>query len=484
MSDYLGITIRFLQPTYHGRGESAAPEWPPSPLRLFQALVAASAARWNERLAVSTAVPALTWLQELPAPLIVACPATMSEAPTLFYVPENSADRQVKTWKDTDSTLFVKRSEKVVAPIHMNGDSVHYVFSVTQADPVHVDVLREAARSLTHLGWGIDLVTGHVQILSSSQVSLLDGERWLVRPGGPVRLRVPIAGTLADLMRKHTNFLNRLSNDVFQPVPPLRTFDVLSYRRIGAPDSRPVCVFNILKPDASGSRPFHPARRTRDIAAWARRAVSEVSEAAGWADFSQFVHGHAEDGVAPGHGRDSHRRLQYLPLPTINAKLNRVESIRRVMIAAPEGCEDRIDFIRRRLLGRELHWGDEVFGLLTLPTERDWVKEQYLQPSRTWSTVTPVILDGFNDHDGPKTQKLIRKALLHAGIETAVEFEFSAFGFRAGVEPANCYRRPEKLNGSTVHVRLRFSVPVTGPLAIGAGRFRGFGLLAAERGSD
>jgi CRISPR-associated protein Csb2 len=31
-----------------------------------------------------------------------------------------------------------------------------------------------------------------------------------------------------------------------------------------------------------------------------------------------------------------------------------------------------------------------------------------------------------------------------------------------------------------VHVRLRFAEPFSGPLAIGAGRYRGFGLFAAE----
>lgn len=40
--------------------------------------------------------------------------------------------------------------------------------------------------------------------------------------------------------------------------------------------------------------------------------------------------------------------------------------------------------------------------------------------------------------------------------------------------------RPEKTTGSMVHVRLRFKHPMSGLLAIGAGRYRGFGLLARE----
>ncbi|MBK7400904.1 MAG: type I-U CRISPR-associated protein Cas5/Cas6 [Myxococcales bacterium] len=47
-SSSLRITFRFLQLESHGRGEDGRPEWPPSPLRMFQALVAASSvAGWS-----------------------------------------------------------------------------------------------------------------------------------------------------------------------------------------------------------------------------------------------------------------------------------------------------------------------------------------------------------------------------------------------------------------------------------------------------
>ena len=45
MPDYLCISIRFLGGAFHGRADHGEPEWPPSPLRLYQAIVAASAAR-------------------------------------------------------------------------------------------------------------------------------------------------------------------------------------------------------------------------------------------------------------------------------------------------------------------------------------------------------------------------------------------------------------------------------------------------------
>ncbi len=40
------------------------------------------------------------------------------------------------------------------------------------------------------------------------------------------------------------------------------------------------------------------------------------------------------------------------------------------MIAAPIGFEDRISFIRKRLIGRELVWEGKTFGLLNLVLAR------------------------------------------------------------------------------------------------------------------
>jgi CRISPR-associated protein Csb2 len=477
MPKYLCITIRFLQPLAHGRSDRGVPEWPPSPLRLFQAYVAAAAARWGEHTKLEHSVPALRWLEEQPAPEVVACMGTASKVPTQFYVPDNSAEMLVPSWKRGETDKVPKRTEKVVLPTHLNGEAVHYLFPVKDDECHHLEVLKAAARSITHVGWGIDIVVADADLISQEDADRLAGERWRVAQSGGVALRVPKPGTLNDLMRKHQEFLNRLTEDGFNPVSPLREFSVRSYRRSTDIEPRPYCVFTILKPDASGNRAFSTASRTRDVAAWIRHAVAEVCH--DWPDIASFVHGHGADGKKNASEQSSHR-FQYLPLPTVNAHLKRVESIRRVMVVAPVGSTDRIDFIRKRLLGHELTWRDEVVGLLNLQLGKDWVRDQYTGFATTWSSVTPVILDGFNDHSAKKTEKLIFKALMNAGISGEVDFEWQPFGFRSGVEPAHAFRRPENLHGTMVHVRLRFRKPMQGPIAIGAGRYRGFGLMVID----
>jgi len=440
-------------------------------------MVAAAAARWNELLILEHSVPALRWLQEQQSPEIVACVGKISAVPTQFYVPDNSADLLVASWKRGETDKLPKRTNKVLLPVHLDGDAVHYLFRLRNDQQHYIDVLNSAARSITHLGWGIDMVAADADVISEEVASELPGVRWRVAQSGGVALRVPTAGTLDDVMRKHQDFLYRLDDDGFKPVAPLREFAICQYRPTTDVEPRPYCMFTFLKPDASGNRAFNTPRRTRDVAAWIRHAVSEVCK--DWPDIATFVHGHGTDGK-PNTAPNSSHRFQYLPLPTINSKLKRVESIRRVLVVAPTGCNDRIDFIRRRLVGHVLKWKSEEIGLLNVQPGRDWVQEQYTGTAGTWTSVTPVILDGFDDHNPTKTQKLLRKALYNAGITGNVEFDWQPFGFLAGVDPARAFIRPEKLNGTMVHVRLRFTEPMQGPFAIGAGRYRGFGLMAID----
>ena len=88
MSEHLCITVRFLDGTFHGRADRGEPEWPPSPLRLFQALVAAAAALRNEPGGLQSASPALRWLETQAPPTIIAPSGRIGEK-YRTYVPDN-----------------------------------------------------------------------------------------------------------------------------------------------------------------------------------------------------------------------------------------------------------------------------------------------------------------------------------------------------------------------------------------------------------
>src|SRR6185437_11302380 len=136
------LTVRFLDPvpSFHGRGDGDEPEWPPSPLRLFQALVAASAARWRGRHFVDSAQPALKWI-ETRKPVVVAPDIQAERTPYRMYVPNNAADLVTAAWArgNSEASIAEHRVEKDVRPTRLvGGDCVHYLWDVPEPAPVGV----------------------------------------------------------------------------------------------------------------------------------------------------------------------------------------------------------------------------------------------------------------------------------------------------------------------------------------------------------
>ena len=80
MKTVLCLTFRFLDPVpqYHGRNDDDDPEWPPSPLRLFQALVSASANHWRGNQFQEIARPALQWIEAIQPSVVSPSIATAS----------------------------------------------------------------------------------------------------------------------------------------------------------------------------------------------------------------------------------------------------------------------------------------------------------------------------------------------------------------------------------------------------------------------
>src|ERR1700752_1432178 len=107
MPTHFCLTVRFLQPYSHGRGDGGEPEWPPSPLRVYQALVAAAAARWNQRTKLEYAVPALEWLLHQPAPDVVAAVGIPSDVKYRTFVPDNTGDLAAGTWSRGDTSRII-----------------------------------------------------------------------------------------------------------------------------------------------------------------------------------------------------------------------------------------------------------------------------------------------------------------------------------------------------------------------------------------
>jgi CRISPR-associated protein Csb2 len=476
----LRITVRFLQSYSHGRGEDGAAEWPPSPLRLFQAVVASSLGPQPDDQRRARAGQALRWLERQAPPEIFAPRAEPTGPGYRLFVPDNVGDKVAKAWSaGREANMADYRTEKDVRPVRLEGEAVHFVYREVNNLPDHLDALRQAARSITHLGWGIDMAIGD----ATDAWTELSGERWIPgRLGGRV-LRCPVDGTLDDLGRKHAQFLGRLEGDTLRPVSPLSTFTIEAYGRAADAVVPSLAAFRLLDPSNGQRLSLDPTRRSRDVAAWTRHAVADVCVGWPFGATARLVHGHADGDSASVGSLD---RLSFLPLPTINAKLNRAEGVARVAVVGPPNRAEEMQWIRARLGGRELAWQGRTKAILEpLPID-DWVLRQYAASATTWTSVTPVVLPGYDDRSSRKAERLLRKAFLQAGfpsetVATIQELDWRKVGFYAGVDHANRFLAPDKVTGPMFHVRARFAEPVSGPISIGSGRFRGMGMLTVER---
>lgn len=532
MPSHFCVSIRFLAPAFHGRRDGGEPEWPPSPLRVFQSLVAAAAARCGEKALASHARLAFTWLEHQPAPILIA-PAGIPSSGYRLSVPNNVMDIVAKAWcrgndsNSGDANPATHRTMKPVRPtLLIGGDTVHCLWHLTErlTDDVrgHVEILSDISRSIVTLGWGIDMAVGHARLVSDEEAGALPGERWL--PGASGKgdgLRIPVQGTLDALVHRHGRFLNRLGPGGFTPPPPLSCFETVEYRRSTDPRPRHVAAFSLLRLDASGFRAFDTGRRSLTVAGMVRHATRLAAERAGRSDawVNTFVLGHGESKDAAEHATVGAKRFAYLPVPSIEARgegrARVIGSVRRVILACfADDCEAEITWARRSLSGQELidEQKDQPVALLSLIPADEKVVRHYTQPAASWATVTPVVLPGYDDPAhyrrrlkgsvSAEEQKqllgrlndriggLLRKAITQAGFTRTLAdnaaLEWRAAGFWAGTDLASAYGIPDHLKRfPRFHVRLRWcdargqSLQVPGPICLGGGRFYGLGLFAA-----
>ncbi len=168
MSRHFVLSFRFLSPWFHGRGDGAAPEWPPSPLRAFQAVVAAAARAGT----LESTRGALTWLEQRAAPLIIAPEAVESAVGYRLSVPHNAMDIVGKQWSRGDEGNAAEhRTMKNLRPHRLPEDSVvHYAWQFYgDGSPAHA--LIPAARGVVALGWGVDLVVGDGAVVEGARLA-------------------------------------------------------------------------------------------------------------------------------------------------------------------------------------------------------------------------------------------------------------------------------------------------------------------------
>ncbi|MBN2327387.1 MAG: type I-U CRISPR-associated protein Cas5/Cas6 [Candidatus Omnitrophica bacterium] len=486
---HLLLTIQWIDNRYHGLLDRDGPqEWPPSPFRVFQALVAGNA-RCGE--IESSVTQALEWLQSLAPPIIIAPRAKKGTCITRF-VPNNDGDKKF----DRQERLTAKLTMPMIL---LDDPVIHYIWDISNESNPCIEQLHKVARNLICLGWGIDMAFADSRTIFQTEIKTLPGIRWLPKPGvhrDEGMLRTPAIdentkqSTFHDLKHCYNLSLNRIEHGKpLQTVDKPKVFNEIFYTSIERPIGRPYIVFELRKDDGSFFR--YPQNRLVHIAGMVRHLAVEAmlksppeGKSGDWIE--SYVAGHVQSNSS------EHSQFSYLPLPSIG-HIHTEPSVRRVMIAAPLGDDDYLEHLARRLDGELLEPTSQtkIKNPPALVRVRyDNVARFYTQPARTWASVTPVILPGHDDHKPEKTRKLIEKALAQAGVEQACEFEWSALScfpksltahkYDSDKKPTGYIRPGYLLSQTAVHLRIQFKedLKVHGPLAIGAGRHCGLGLFA------
>ena len=494
MPQSLLIAVRFHEGRYHGQADRFGDEggWPPSPGRLFQALVAGAARG-------ATLHPedwrALEWLEGLDPPR-VAAPAVRRGQAVRRFVPNNDLD----SVGGDPARIGEIRVGKQWRPCFFDHEiPVLFVWRFESGAAEAARVCSIAMR-LYQLGRGIDIAwaSGRVVDEHEAEAALASHPGALRTPGGAGMTATPHPGTLASLaLRFHrnreklaTDGAGRKSRQLFTQ-PPKASFAHTGY------DAPARGLYFELRTSGRGFAPQALATAAPLLTGLRDAAAKRLQEAfpENAPLFEKLIIGR---GAGP---RDLARRIRLVPVPSIGTE-HTDPSIRRVMVEVPAECPIRLDDLAWAFAGLpacDPETGESWSGHL-VSTEDARMAERFTRPAREFRSITPVALPGAPRRRlGPSDTKSagersqeeraaagsVVQALRHAGVRarpTDIRVQREPFQ-RRGVRTEQFAAGSRFSKHALWHVRLRFREAVTGPMVIGDGRFCGLGLMEPIRES-
>src|SRR5262249_33963924 len=157
-----------------------------------------------------------------------------------------------------------------------------------------------------------------------------------------------------------------------------------------------------------------------------------------------------------------------------------------VGVALPRGIDARtretvlsaICRVERLTLGKAGVWPITAIGAPVTPSALRI--ETWIKPARRWATVTPMILDRFPRRlFSRQAEEIVSQACVYGGFPKPTEVLIMPTAPFVGVPSARDFPslvKPGIPPRFHTHVILCFEAPVRGPILLGAGRYRGYGL--------
>ena len=489
MRQSLLIALRYPEGRYHGRddGFNGVDGWPPSPGRLFQALVAAAARGAN---LLPEDVRALKWLEELDPPTIAALAVRRGRAVKLF-VPNNDLD---SVGGDPGRVSEI-RVGKQWRPCFFDSDEpVLYLWDF-ESGPEEAERICATAERVFQLGRGIDMAWACGRVLDPNEAEArLEAHPGAVRrPAGAGETATPRPGTLDSLVERYQRRRSRLktvgtgrkSRQLFTQ-PPKAFFGRTGY------NTAPRRLHFELRREEGGFAPRPLASVAALVTGLRDGAAARLQESLpeNSALFERLIIGR---GAGPA---DLCQRIRLIPIPSIGAP-HTDPSIRRVVVEIPPDCPIRADDLKWAFAGLRPcdPFSGEIWPGSLVSTDDSRMADRFGRSSRVFRSMTPLALPGAPRRriDGVVGTKAadersweerraagaIVQALRHAGIQgrpSAIKVQREPFQ-RRGVR-AELFADGSRFSKHALwHVELRFREALSGPLVIGDGRFCGLGLM-------
>ena len=484
-------------------------EWPPHIARFYMAL----AASHFETGADKAERAALEWLEAQAAPRMSCSLAENAPQRDVVgvYVPVND----VESGKEVLPASRPKQL-RTFPRVRPENDTVYFLWDSTPDSEV-LEALRALCRKVTRLGHSSSMVQAWLE-----ETENLEIEPALIPDSlGPIRLRIPSPGLLSELERVFNGAAvseyQRLSETALEASPKLRkkikeeirekfpNGEPVSRRpqvgtwhgyskALGAPAARAI-IQGVFDPDllilARQEGPNLNIESTVQLTGALRDAVMKASPQ----PLPEWVSGHEPDRKP---SRQPH--LAFLPLPYVGGEYGDGHVI-GLAIAIPRGIPQ--EEVRKRIgpllfnpetgeprtvkLWKNSKVGAAVWEWDLQRESRESPPlslrpETWTGPSRQWASVTPVVLHHYpkRNREG-HVEQIAREACISAGLPEPMTITTSSISrfrgagrsmdvpcFDAGGSSLSCYQ---------VHATLLFENLVQGPVLVGRGRYRGYGLF-------
>ena len=469
----LAISVELLHGTFRGDPDGTANtgrltrgEWPPSPARLFAALVAADGTREKCRVTDGTE---LAWFERLPPPVIYADSRPLHQKLKPRYVVEHRSRFVIVKRRNTVNLRvhqeYIGRVGTAIrAGVRVAPRCPHIVYSWNVEPPAQstLDALRRRAARIGYLGASDSTV--RVRVTTCAPPSAGGNDTFIPDEQGDAVIDVTAPGDLQVLDRMYDAWCKRGASVSRLQFPALRHGCGYRSPLLAQPiDRGEVVAWLRLGAAVSG-------RRISVVAALFKQAILS---------HYQRIHGRPP-AVLHGHGfkGTGYEIARYLALPDVGYRWSRGR-IHGLALWVPAGCESIVlqmardaAFAVRRLTGQGIDVsvaprGDDSRPFAACP-------DRWLRPSRGWVTALPAIHERRHPLDLAELARWCR----HAGLPDPVSFRSARTPLVAGavdLAPVEV-NRPNRPALPYSHVELWFNHAVPGPVVIGSGRQRGFGL--------